>query len=44
MPAPVTTTLIALGGVLTALDPVAGGVVAVCGAVHEMFITFTADV
>ncbi len=44
MPAPVTTTLIALGAVFTAVDPVVGGVLAVLGGAHELLVTFTADV
>ena len=44
MPAPITTMLLGMGAVFTALDPVVGGVLAVCGGAHELFITFTADV
>jgi hypothetical protein len=36
--------LLAMGAVFTALDPIVGGVLAVCGAVHELFITFASDV
>ena len=44
MPAPLTTTLLAIGAVFTALDPIVGGVLAVCGGAHELFVTFAADV
>ncbi len=44
MPAPFTTTLIGMGAVFTALDPLVGGILAVCGGAHELFVTFASDV
>ena len=44
MPAPLTTTMLALGAVITAFDPAIGGVFALLGFVHEAVITFAADV
>lgn len=42
MPAPLTTTLLALGAVLTAVDPVVGAVVAGVGALFEVVSSWVA--